>query len=170
LIKHDIEVNNMATEVVEILITGGKATAGPPLGPAIGPLGINIMNVVKEINEKTKDYEGMSVPVKVIVNTDDKSFEIEVGIPPTSALIKKELGLDKGSTEPKHKIVGNLSMEQAVKIAKMKRDSMLSYNLKNATKEVIGTCVSLGVTVDGKDPKEVHKLIDNGEYAEYFNE
>ncbi len=160
----------MATEVVEILITGGKATAGPPLGPAIGPLGINIMNVVKEINEKTKDYEGMSVPVKVIVNTDDKSFEIEVGIPPTSALIKKELGLDKGSTEPKHKIVGNLSMEQAVKIAKMKRDSMLSYNLKNATKEVIGTCVSLGVTVDGKDPKEVHKLIDNGEYAEYFNE
>ena len=160
----------MATEVVEILITGGKATAGPPLGPAIGPLGVNIMNVVKEINEKTKDYEGMSVPVKVIVNTDDKSFEIEVGIPPTSALIKKELGLDKGSTEPKHKVVGELSMEQAVKIAKMKRDSMLSYNLKNATKEVIGTCVSVGVKVDGKDPKEVQKLIDNGEYDEYFNE
>ncbi|WP_292460504.1 50S ribosomal protein L11 [Methanothermococcus sp.] len=160
----------MATEIVEILVTGGKATAGPPLGPAIGPLGVNIMNVVKEINNKTKDYEGMSVPVKVIVNTDDKSFEVEVGIPPTSALIKKELGLDKGSTEPKHKIVGNLSMEQAVKIAKMKRESMLSYTLKNATKEVVGTCVSLGVTVDGKDPKEVHKLIDNGEYDEYFNE
>ncbi len=160
----------MATEVVEILITGGKATAGPPLGPAIGPLGINIMNVVKEINEKTKDYEGMSVPVKVIVDTDTKSFEIEVGIPPTSALIKKELGLNKGSTEPKHKIVGNLSMEQAVKIAKMKKESMLSYNLKNATKEVIGTCVSLGVNVEGKDPKEVQKLIDNGEYDEYFNE
>ena len=160
----------MATEIVEILVTGGKATAGPPLGPAIGPLGVNIMNVVKEINDKTKDYEGMSVPVKVIVNTDDKSFEVEVGIPPTSALIKKELGLDKGSTEPKHKIVGNLSMEQAVKIAKMKRDSMLSYNLKNATKEVIGTCVSVGVKVDGKDPKEVQKLIDNGEYDEYFNE
>ena len=160
----------MATEVVEILITGGKATAGPPLGPAIGPLGVNIMNVVKEINEKTKDYEGMSVPVKVIVNTDNKSFEIEVGIPPTSALVKKELGLDKGSTEPKHKVVGELSMEQAVKIAKMKRDSMLSYNLKNATKEVIGTCVSVGVKVDGKDPKEVQKLIDNGEYDEYFNE
>ena len=160
----------MATEVVEILITGGKATAGPPLGPAIGPLGVNIMNVVKEINEKTKDYEGMSVPVKVIVNTDNKSFEIEVGIPPTSALVKKELGLDKGSTEPKHKVVGELSMEQVVKIAKMKRDSMLSYNLKNATKEVIGTCVSVGVKVDGKDPKEVQKLIDNGEYDEYFNE
>ncbi|MBW9222645.1 50S ribosomal protein L11 [Methanothermococcus sp. SCGC AD-155-C09] len=160
----------MGTEVVEILVTGGKATAGPPLGPAIGPLGVNIMNVVKEINEKTKDYEGMSVPVKVIVNTDDRSFEVEVGIPPTSALIKKELNLEKGSTEPKHKIVGNLTMEQAIKIAKMKMDSMLSYNLKNATKEVIGTCVSLGVTIDGKDPKEVIKLIDSGEYDEYFNE
>ena len=128
------------------------------------------MKVVKEINEKTKDYEGMSVPVKIIVNTDDKTFKIEVGIPPTSALIKKELNLEKGSSEPKHKIVGNLTMEQAVKIAKMKMDSMLSYTLKNATKEVVGTCVSMGVTVDGKDPKEVIELIEKGEYDEYFKE
>ena len=160
----------MGTEVVEVLITGGKATAGPPLGPAIGPLGINVMKVVNEINEKTKDYEGMSVPVKIIVNTDDKTFKIEVGIPPTSALIKKELNLEKGSSEPKHKMVGNLTMEQAVKIAKMKMDSMLSYTLKNATKEVVGTCISMGVTVDGKDPKEVIGLIDKGEYDEYFKE
>ena len=160
----------MGTEIVEVLITGGKATAGPPLGPAIGPLGINVMKVVKEINEKTKMYEGMSVPVKIIVNTDDKTFKIEVGIPPTSALIKKELNLEKGSSEPKHNMVGNLTMEQAVKIAKMKMDSMLSYTLKNATKEVIGTCVSMGITVDGKDPKEVIKLIDEGVYDEYFKE
>ncbi|HIQ32584.1 MAG TPA: 50S ribosomal protein L11 [Methanothermococcus okinawensis] len=160
----------MGTEVVEVLVTGGKATAGPPLGPAIGPLGINVMKVVKEINEKTKAYEGMSVPVKIIVNTEDKTFKIEVGIPPTSALIKKELNIEKGSSEPKHKIVGNLTMEQAVKIAKMKKDSMLSYTLKNATKEVVGTCVSMGVTVDGKDPKEVIKLIDKGEYDQYFKE
>jgi len=160
----------MGTEVVEVLITGGKATAGPPLGPAIGPLGINVMKVVNEINEKTKDYEGMSVPVKIIVNTDDKTFKIEVGIPPTSALIKKELNLEKGSSEPRHKMVGNLTMEQAVKIAKMKMDSMLSYTLKNATKEVVGTCISMGVTVDGKDPKEVIELIDKGEYDEYFKE
>ena len=160
----------MGTEIVEVLITGGKATAGPPLGPAIGPLGINVMKVVKEINEKTKMYEGMSVPVKIIVNTDDKTFKIEVGIPPTSALIKKELNLEKGSSEPKHNMVGNLTMEQAVKIAKMKMDSMLSYTLKNATKEVIGTCVSMGITVDGKDPKEVIKLIEEGVYDEYFKE
>lgn len=160
----------MATEVVEILVTGGKATAGPPLGPAIGPLGVNIMQVVNEINSKTKDYEGMNVPVKVIVDTEKRSFEVEVGIPPATALIKKELGLEKGSQEPKHQIVGNLSMEQAVKVAKMKKEAMLSFDLKNATKEVIGTCVSLGVNVEGKDPKEVQKLIDAGEFDSYFNE
>ena len=73
------------------------ATAGPPLGPALGPLGINIMNVIKAINDKTKDFEGMKVPVKVIVDTATKDFEITVGTPPTSALIKGELGSEKGS-------------------------------------------------------------------------
>ncbi len=160
----------MATEVVEVLVTGGKATAGPPLGPAIGPLGVNIMNVVKEINEKTKDYAGMSVPVKVIVDTDKRTFEIEVGIPPTSALIKTELGLDKGSSEPKAIVAGNLSMEQAVKIAKMKKDAMLSYTLKNATKEVIGTCVSTGINVEGMSPRDAQKAIDEGKFDEYFKE
>ncbi|CAB3287777.1 50S ribosomal protein L11 [Methanocaldococcus lauensis] len=160
----------MAKEVVEVLITGGKATAGPPLGPAIGPLGVNVMQVVKEINEKTKDYEGMQVPVKVIVDTETRKFEIEVGIPPTTALIKKELGIETAAHEPRHEVVGNLTLEQVIKIAKMKMDSMLSYTLKNAVKEVLGTCGSMGVTVEGKDPKEVQKEIDAGVYDEYFKE
>ncbi|ADG14091.1 50S ribosomal protein L11 [Methanocaldococcus infernus] len=157
-------------EVVEVLVTGGQATAGPPLGPAIGPLGVNVMQVVKAINEKTKDYAGMQVPVKVIVDTETRSFEIEVGIPPTSALIKKELGIEKGAHEPKHEVVGNLSMDQVIKIAKIKKDAMLSYTLKNAAKEVLGTCVSMGVTVEGKDPKVVQKEIDEGVYDDYFKE
>ncbi|MCQ6254766.1 50S ribosomal protein L11 [Methanocaldococcus sp.] len=160
----------MAKEVVEVLITGGKATAGPPLGPAIGPLGVNVMQVVKEINEKTKDYEGMQVPVKIIVDTETRKFEIEVGIPPTTALIKKELGIETAAHEPRHEVVGNLTLEQVIKIAKMKMDSMLSYTLKNAVKEVLGTCGSMGVTVEGKDPKEVQKEIDAGVYDEYFKE
>ncbi|WP_456471618.1 50S ribosomal protein L11 [Methanocaldococcus sp.] len=160
----------MAKEVVEVLITGGQATAGPPLGPAIGPLGINVMQVVKEINEKTKEYAGMQVPVKVIVDTEKRTFEIEVGIPPTSALIKKELGIEKGAHEPRHEVVGNLTMDQVIKIAKIKKDAMLSYTLKNAVKEVLGTCGSMGVTVEGKDPKEVQKEIDAGVYDEYFKE
>jgi len=159
----------MAEQVVEILVSGGKATAGPPLGPAIGPLGVNIMQVVQKINEMTKDYDGMSVPVKVIVNTDKRTFEVEVGIPPASALVKKELGITTGSQEPKHKVAGNLTMEQVVKIAKMKQDAMLAYNLKNASKEVIGTCVSVGVNVEGMTPKEAQKAVDAGQFDSYFN-
>ena len=160
----------MAKEVVEVLVTGGRATAGPPLGPAIGPLGVNVMQVVNEINKKTKDYEGMQVPVKVIVDTETRKFEIEIGIPPTTALIKKELGIETAAHEPRHEVVGNLTLEQVIKIAKMKMDSMLSYTLKNAVKEVLGTCGSMGVTVEGKDPKEVQKVIDAGVYDEYFKE
>ena len=148
-------------QVVEVLVTGGRATPGPPLGPAIGPLGVNVKKVVEEINKKTKEFEGLSVPVKIIVK-EDKSFEIEVGIPPVSALIKKELGIEKGAHKTKHEVVGNLTLEQVIKIAKMKRKQMLSYTLKSAVKEVLGTCVSMGVTVEGKHPKEVIKEINEG--------
>lgn len=112
----------------------------------------------------------MQVPVKVIVDTETRKFEIEVGIPPTTALIKKELGIETAAHEPRHEVVGNLTLEQVIKIAKMKKDAMLSYTLKNAVKEVLGTCGSMGVTVEGKDPKEVQKEIDAGVYDEYFKE
>ena len=149
-------------QVVEVLVSGGKASPGPPLGLAIGPLGLNVKQVVDKINEATKDYEGLNVPVKIIVH-EDRSFEIQVGVPPTSALIKKELGLEKGSKNPGKEFVGNLSFEQLVKIARIKRAQSLSYTLKGAVKEVLGTCVSMGITVDGKNPKEVIKEIDDGQ-------
>ena len=87
----------MAQEV-KTMVEGGKATSGPPLGPALGPLGLNLGQIIKEINEKTKDFQGMQVPITVTV-TDPakKTYEIKVGIPPTSALLKKELGIEKGS-------------------------------------------------------------------------
>ncbi|MEM2869115.1 MAG: 50S ribosomal protein L11 [Thermoplasmata archaeon] len=150
-------------EKIEVLVEGGKATPGPPLGPVLGPLGVNVVQVVAKINEKTKAFTGMKVPVKVIVEKD-RSFTIEVGSPPTSALIMKELGLEKGSGNPKASKVGNLSLEQAKKIAKMKEESMLGRDLKKAVKEVVGTCVSMGVTVEGRDPREVQKEIDEGKH------
>ncbi|HEC96128.1 MAG TPA: 50S ribosomal protein L11 [Euryarchaeota archaeon] len=153
----------MAKQVVEVLVEGGKATPGPPLGPALGPLGVNVAQVVKAINDATKEYEGMKVPVKIIVDPATRQFEIEVGTPPTSALILKEIGAEKGSSNPKTEKVGDLTIEQVIKIAKLKKKDMLSYTLKNAVKEVLGTCVSMGVTVMGKDPREVQKMIDNGE-------
>ncbi len=156
-------------QVVEVLVEGGKATPGPPLGPAIGPLGLNVKLVVDKINEATKDFAGMQVPVKIIVtDPKKKEFEIEVGVPPVSQLIKKELGLGKGSDAPKNNIVGNLTMEQVIRIAKAKQDQMLAADLKAAAKEVIGTALSMGVTVEGKDPREVQKEIDEGVYDEIF--
>ena len=148
-------------QVVEVLVPGGKASPGPPLGPAIGPLGLNVKEVVDRINEATKDFDGLSVPVKIIVK-EDRTFEIEVGIPPTSALIKRELGIEKGSSKTGKEFVGDLTMEQVIKIAKMKRSETLSLSLKAAVKEVLGTCVSMGVTVEGKKPKEVQREIDGG--------
>ncbi len=150
-------------EVVEVLVPGGKATAGPPIGPALGPLGINVKAVVDEINSKTSEFNGMQVPVKIEVD-DKKNFTVSVGVPPTTALIMSEIGIEKGSGEPNVIKVGDLSIDAAARIARMKIDGMLSYDLRNALKEVVGTCVSVGVTVEGKDPKEVFSLIDAGDY------
>jgi large subunit ribosomal protein L11 len=156
-------------KVVELLVSGGQATAGPPLGPALGPLGLNILLVVNKINELTKDYAGMKVPVKVSVDVENKEFEVTVGTPTAAALVVSELKVEKGSGTPNTAKVGNLSMDQIVRIAKIKRAELLAKDLKSAAKEILGTCVSMGVTAEGKDPREVQKEIDAGKYAEAFS-
>ncbi len=153
---------------IEALVDGGKASAGPPLGPALGPLKVNIKEVIDAINEKTAPFAGMKVPVKVIVDEETREFEIKVGTPPASALIKKELGIEKGAQQPGKEVVGDLSMEQVIKIAEMKMDNMLTTDLKKAVKTIIGTCQSMGVTIEGKTPKEVTRLIDEGVYDVLF--
>jgi large subunit ribosomal protein L11 len=155
-------------KVVEAIINGGQATAAPPLGPALGPLGVNIVAIVNKINEATKEYAGMKVPVKISVDTEDKTFEVTVGTPTASALIVAELKIEKGSGTPNSVKVGNLSMEQVVRIAKIKGPQLLSPSVKKAVKELLGTCVSLGVTVEDKDPREVQKEIDEGNYDSLF--
>jgi len=154
-------------DVIEVLVPGGKASPGPPIGPALGPLGINIKAVVDDINARTASYNGMQVPVKVIVD-DKKNITLEIGIPPVSALVLIETGIEKGSTG--EGTVGNITIAQAVKIAKMKRQSSLSYELKNTVKEVLGTCLSMGVTVDERPARDVQKAIDAGEYADLFTD
>lgn len=152
-------------EVIEALVEGGRATAGPPLGPALGPLGVNIGQVIRKINEKTADFEGMKVPVKVKVDPTTKTFEIEVGTPPVSALVFKELGVERGSSNPRTDKIGNLTIKQVKKIAVMKSGRLLGSDMKAMVKEILGTCVSLGVTVEGKEPREVIKAIDRGEIS-----
>ena|SRR5437867_3931879 len=151
-------------ETIPVLVDGGKATAGPPLGPALGPLGVNIMEIVKAINEKTKSFEGMKVPVTLTIDTKTKEYTIEVGTPPTSALILKELGAEKGSGEAGKTRIGNLSMAQVVRVASMKVDAMQGKDVKARALEVVGTCVSMGVTVEGKGPKDVTAEIRAGKY------
>jgi large subunit ribosomal protein L11 len=156
-------------KVVELLVSGGQATAGPPLGPALGPLGVNVMMIVNKINEVTKDYAGMKVPVKVAVDPETKEFEVNVGTPTASALIVSELKIEKGSGTPSTAKAGNLNMEQVLHITKIKHHELLAKNLKVAAKEILGSCVSMGVTVDGKDPREVQREIDEGKYDEIFS-
>lgn len=154
----------MATQTVESLIEGGKATAAPPLGPALGPLGVNIGKVIAEINKKTESFKGMQVPVKIIVQSETKDFTINIGTPPASALIKKEAGLEKGSGKPRTEFVADLKIEQIIKIAKMKEDDLLGKGVKEKVKEVIGTCLSMGVMVEGVTPKEALQHVDEGVY------
>jgi large subunit ribosomal protein L11 len=157
-------------KTVELIVAGGQATAGPPLGPALGPLGVNIVQVVNKINEVTKDYAGMKVPVTVAVNTEDKTFEVTVGVPTSSALLVSELKIEKGSGTPNSAKVGDVNVDQIVRIAKIKRPELLAKTLKGAAKEIMGTCVSMGITVEGKDPREVQKEVDEGKFDDVLNE
>jgi len=151
-------------ETIEVLVDGGKATPGPPLGPALGPTGINVAQVVSKINEKTKSFAGMKVPVKVIIDPKTKSFDIKVGTPPTSALLFKEIGVEKGSGSPKQSKAGNVTMAQVVKIADMKKDSLMGKDVKARALEVIGTAVSCGITVEGKEPRAIQQEIKEGKW------
>ena len=121
-------------ETIKALVEGGKASAAPPLGPALGPLGVNITQVINKINDKTKQFDGMKVPVKVIVDPKTKNFDIEVGTPPASSLIIRELGAEKGSGSAGTHKIGDLTVDQAIKVAKMKNENLLGKKLKQKTK------------------------------------
>ena len=159
----------MAEMTINALVEGGSATAGPPLGPALGPLKIDIGKVIAEINEKTKSFKGIKVPVKVIVNKETKEFRVEVGTPPVSELLKKKAGIEKGRKE-KDEIPGDISLESVIEIAKSIREKSLARTLKSTVKEILGTCVSLGLNCNGKSPKEIIKEIDEGKHDSLLNE
>ncbi|KYH26795.1 50S ribosomal protein L11 [Halalkalicoccus paucihalophilus] len=154
---------------IEALVPGGEATPGPPLGPELGPTPVDVQAVVQEINDQTAAFDGTEVPV-TITYEDDGSFEIDVGVPPTAALIKDEAGFDTGSGEPQKDFVADLSVDQVKQIAEQKLPDLLAYDLKGAAKEVVGTCTSLGVTIEGENPREFKQRLDSGEYDDEFAE
>jgi large subunit ribosomal protein L11 len=162
----------MADQEINTLIEGGKASPAPPLGPALGPTGVNIGQVIGEINKQTGVFAGMKVPVKIIIH-QDRSFDIEVGLPTTSGLILKEAGLKTGGhgsteEEPEEPFIGDISMQQIMKIAEIKRKGSFATSYKTLYKEILGTMLSCKVSCEGKDPREVQKEIDNGVHDSLF--
>ncbi len=149
---------------VDLLIVGGEAKPSGSIAPALGPTGVNLGQVVGEINKQTSGYKGMKVPVKVIVNKKTRTFELEIGIPPASALVKKELGVSSGSAMPQNRDAGNLTYEQVLNVTKSKRPNLLGATWKTASLEILGTMQSLGATCEGLDPREMQKKVKNGEF------
>src|SRR3989344_6934059 len=154
----------MANLIVQTMVEGGKATAAPPLGPALGPTGVNIGQVVLEINKKTADMKGMQVPVKVTIDPKTKEFTIEIGTPPAAALLKKEAGVEKGSSNPLTEKVADILIEQIIKVAKMKSSALLGKDTKSRVKEIVGTCQSMGILVEGMPAHEAIIAIDEGKF------
>ena len=156
----------MGEQKISSLVTGGGASAGPPLGPALGPLGVNIMEIIKAINDKTKDFEGMKVPITVIVDSDTKKWDIEVGIPSSAALILKEAGIQKGSGASGTEWVGDVTIDVIAKVANTKLEKSYASSLKSVAKTIIGTCLALGIKIEGKTPKEITAEINEGKWDE----
>ena len=146
----------MADEV-SVLVEGGKAAAGAQLGSALGPLGVNVGQVVAQINQETKQFAGMRVPVVVKVNPANRTFTLVVGRPPVAAMLLREAKKEKGSGKPKTETVGDVSLDAVKRIAEAKGEDMHGRSLEEKMNQVIGTCVSLGLTVGGEDPRAVLK-------------
>ena len=152
--------------VIKLLVEGGNMTPGPAVAQQLGPMGINVGQVISDVNTATAGFKGVTVPVHLTVNTETKEVSIKVLSPPTSELIKKELKIEKASSARLKQKVGNLAIEQVISIAKAKHDHMLSNDFMATLKSVIGTCQALGVLVESQEVKEVLEEIAEGKYTE----
>ena len=132
---------------IKLQIEAGKATPAPPVGPALGSAGINIMQFVKEFNDRTANQPGMIIPV-VITVYQDKSFEFVTKVPPVAVLIKKAIKIEKGSGKPNREKVAKITKEQVKAIAEQKMPDLNAASLEAAMSMVAGTARSMGVTVE----------------------
>jgi len=156
-------------ETVSLLVDAGEAKPGGSIAPALGPLGLNLGKVVADINTATADFKGMKVPVDIVVNKGKRTYTIEVGLPPTSALVLNEIGIPKGSGRAGSEVVADAKFEQIVKVAYAKKSDLLAASIGAAAKEVLGTMVSMGITCDGLDVREVQKKVDAGDYDDILD-
>lgn len=155
---------------IKILAEGGAMKPGPALSQKLGPAGINLNEVISKVNEATQGFKGLKVPVELEVDLGTKEFEIKVSSPPMSELVKRELGIEKGSGTQKKMQVANASIEQIISVAKTKLPGLLAKDLKAAVKLVVGTCVSLGVLIENKPSVDVAKEVEAGIYDKEIQE
>jgi len=156
--------------IVKLLAEGGNMKPGPALSQKLGPIGVNINQVIQKVNDATSDFKGMKVPVELDIDANTKDISVQVFSPPVSELLKKELSIEKGSGQPNKVRAQNASIEQIISIAKTKLPNLLSKNLKTAVKNVVGTCGSLGILIENKPHYEIQKEIDEGKYDNEINE
>jgi len=149
---------------IKLLVEAGDMKPGPVLSQKLGPTGIPINQVIQKVNESTKSFKGLKVPVELEIDIKTKDVNIKVLSPPVSELLKKELGAEKGSGNHKQINVANASIEQIISIAKTKFPDLLSKDLKAAVKTILGSCISLGILVENKSPKEIINEINEGKY------
>jgi len=155
--------------IIKLLVDAADMKPGPAIGQKLGPLGINIGKVIAEVNKATASFKGMKVPVSLDINTKTEEFTVKVSTPPTTELFKKELAIEKGSAEPQKTKVGNVALEQIIAIAKIKEKDMLS-DFKHTVKSIVGTCVSMGILIESKDPKKILEEINSGKYDDIIAE
>jgi large subunit ribosomal protein L11 len=160
-------------EIVELEIEGGNASKNSTLVSKLNEYKLDLNKIIKEINEKTKEHKGIQIPIKIEIDPKTKAYEIDIKPPPLSVLIKKEVGIEKLKISEEDKAkgvtsVGNLKFEQIVKIAKIKMPQFHTKNLRSAIKQVIGTCVSMPITIEEKSPKEILKEVDEGKWDDYI--
>lgn len=151
-------------KVVKMQIKGGEAKPEPPLGPAIADAGLNVAEVIDRINKITEKYRGYILTVKLIIDLDSKNYDIQLELPTITSLLLNIANVSEPSGDPMHKKVGNIKLEDVVKIAILKKPELTAKSLKGAIKTVLGSARSIGITVEGKDPKEVSRDIDRGVY------
>jgi large subunit ribosomal protein L11 len=155
---------------IKLLVDGGLMKPGPALSQKMGPTGVPINNVISKVNEATKDFKGMKVPVELEINLDTKNIDVKVFSPPVAELLKKEIGIEKGSGMQAKVNVANTSIEQIISIAKTKLPNLLCKDLKSAVKTIAGSCVSLGILIENKSPIDIIRDIDKGVYDKEIKE
>jgi len=151
---------------IKLLAEGGAMKPGPALSQKLGPAGIPMNKVIEKVNEATKDFGGMKVPVELEIDLDTKEISIQIFSPPVSELLKKEVGIEKGSGLQDKMKSANASIEQIIQVSKTKFPNLLCKDLKAAVKTVLGSCTSLGFLVESKSPIEVIAEIEEGKYKD----